>query len=277
MPELPEVETVVRGLRRRAIHRKTIESVSVNWARSIAGISPDKFVRSVIGRHITTIRRRAKFIKLELSGHLYMLIHLRMTGSLRVESSNLPADPYDRVILDFTGGQSLRFRDTRKFGRWYITDDPDQILGRLGPEPLSKDFTAELLIKMMRTRKRMLKPLLLDQNFISGLGNIYVDEALFAAGLHPCQIASELDQAEVIKLHHSIQSVLREGISRMGTSLGNGMVNFYSVSGRRGRNQDALQVFRRDGDPCRVCGRTIQRLIVGQRGTHICPHCQPAP
>lgn len=276
MPELPEVETVVRGLRRAKLHRKRICGVSVSWPRTLAGIEPKLFNDIVSGQHINRISRRAKFIVLRLSGDWFLLIHLRMTGSLRVEDTDSPIGAYDRAVLHFEDGRSLCFRDTRKFGRWYLTENPALILGHLGPEPLGKAFTCARFAEMILPRKRMLKPLLLDQSFVAGLGNIYVDEALFAAGLHPCRLANTLEPVDIEKLHTSIIAVLRLGISRMGTSLGGSSVNFYSVAGRRGRNQDALQVFRRDGESCLVCGRKIVRIVVGQRSTHVCLHCQPA-
>lgn len=277
MPELPEVETVVRGLRRAKLCGVRIAGSRVLWERTIAGVSPADFHAALDGVAIETIDRRAKYILMGLSSGQYLLIHLRMTGSLRVVAKETANDPHERVAILFADGRELRFRDTRKFGRWYLVDKPDKLLGRLGPEPLDRSFDDVTFVRMLRAHRRMLKPLLLDQSFLAGLGNIYVDEALFAARLHPCRIASRVPSVAARRLYVSIQSVLRLGIARMGTSLGQGAVNFYSVAGRRGRNQDALQVFRRDGEACPVCGTTIQRLLVGQRSTHVCPRCQPVP
>lgn len=277
MPELPEVETVVHGLRRAKICGHPIVDVRVGWARTLSGADPDAFSDYLMGTAVTAICRRAKYIVMPLTSGFSLLIHLRMTGSLRVQPASAPRDPYERVAVRFADGRELRFRDTRKFGRWYITKHPETILGKLGPEPLSADFTPALFIKMLRNHRRMLKPLLLDQGFVAGLGNIYVDEALFAARLHPCRIACTISAPAAKRLHQSIRDVLQLGISRMGTSLGHGAVNFYSVAGRRGRNQDALQVFRRDGEPCLACGQVIQKMQVGQRSTHYCPRCQPVP
>ncbi len=276
MPELPEVETVVRGLRRSKICDQPIIDVRVGWVRTLGGLDPGVFSARMVGAAISEVRRRAKYIVMPLTTGSTLLIHLRMTGSLRVQPAAARRDPYERVALRFADGRELRFRDTRKFGRWYLKDEPDDILGKLGPEPLSDAFTTELFYSMLCRHRRMLKPLLLDQGFLAGLGNIYVDEALFAARLHPCRIASTLSFTAAGRLHQSIQDVLQLGIKRMGTSLGHGSVNFYSVAGRRGRNQDALQVFRRDGEPCPVCGTVISRMLVGQRSTHICECCQPA-
>lgn len=277
MPELPEVETVVRGLRKADICNAVITGQRVGWERTLGGMSTEAFASHVTGATILRVTRRAKYIVMSLSTGWTLLIHLRMTGSLRVVSANELPELYERVALLFADGRELRFRDTRKFGRWYLTDAPERILGKLGPEPLSAAFTPEWLAERLRRHRRMLKPLLLDQQFIAGLGNIYVDEALFAARLHPCRLACMVRTPGARRLHQSIQSVLRLGISRMGTSLGDGAVNFYSVAGRRGRNQDALQVFRRDGEACPVCGTTISRIIVGQRSTHYCKRCQPVP
>jgi len=277
MPELPEVETVVRGLRQVRIQGVEMQGARVAWPRTVVGMTPATFAEEVRGHAITRISRRAKYIVLPLSSGKTLLIHLRMTGSLRVLAGDLPADPHERVALLFADGRALCFRDTRKFGRWHLLATPQRVLERLGPEPLSADFSAEAFVRMLQRKQRMLKPLLLDQSFLAGLGNIYVDEALFAARLHPCRIASSLRPADGVRLHGAIQSVLRSGIERMGTSLGRSSVNFYSVAGRRGRNQDALQVFRRDGEPCPVCGKTLQRILVGQRSTHVCTQCQPRP
>lgn len=277
MPELPEVETVVRGLQCAGICGLEIRATRVEWARTLAGLSPVAFDTAMRGVSIRCITRRAKYIVMTLSSGQTVLVHLRMTGCLRVVDAVAPMDPYERVALIFADGRELRFRDTRKFGRWYLLADPERMLGRLGPEPLEDTFTPEQFVDMLRKHRRMLKPLLLDQSFVAGLGNIYVDEALFAAGLHPCRIASTVHKVRARRLHQCIQAVLHLGIERMGTSLGTGATHFYSVAGRRGRNQDALQVFRRDGEACPVCGTTIRRIVVGQRSTHICTRCQPPP
>jgi formamidopyrimidine-DNA glycosylase len=181
------------------------------------------------------------------------------------------------VILDLDDGRSLRYRDTRKFGRWSLVKDPATVLSRLGPEPLDKGFTATDFVRHLRPRRGKLKPLLLNQEVLAGLGNIYVDEALFSARLHPERSCATLSDAQLRVLYRSIREVLRRGIRTGGTTLGSGQGNFYSVAGRRGRNQDGLRVFRRNGEPCGRCGTTIARTIVGQRSTHLCPQCQPAP
>ena len=199
-----------------------------------------------------------------------------MTGRLLIlppESDPLD-DPYVRVCCRLDDGRWLIFSDTRKFGRLYLVDDPQVVLGKLGIEPLDRRFTAAAFGHMVRARKRQVKPLLLDQTFIAGLGNIYVDEALWSANIHPLRPANSLSGAESTALHRAIRKVLRRGLKNMGTSLGSGRANFYSVARRRGRNQDRLMVFRRSGEPCPKCKTPIERIIVGQRSTHICNHCQ---
>jgi formamidopyrimidine-DNA glycosylase len=274
MPELPEVETVVRGLREADVVGRRILSMRASWERSLSGLSCRSFAARIRGRRIASIDRRAKYIVVRLDPPRWLLIHLRMTGSLSVKRADEPRDAAERVAMVLDDGRELRFRDTRKFGRWTLTDDPDAILGRLGPEPLSADFSVADFYASMQAHNRMLKPLLLDQHVLAGLGNIYVDEALWEARLHPCRLSRSLTRAESRRLHGAIRTVLQRGVDGMGTTLGDGMTNFYSVAGRRGRNQDSLNVFRRHGEPCPRCGRQLERIIVGQRSTHLCTGCQ---
>jgi formamidopyrimidine-DNA glycosylase len=197
-----------------------------------------------------------------------------MSGRLHLVSAATERLSHEHVTLSFEDGSELRFHDTRKFGRMYLTDDADAILRRLGPEPLEAGFTPQILFAGLQARCRRLKPLLLDQGFVAGLGNIYTDEALWEARIHPCRLSDSLSRRESRTLHAAIRKVLRRGLKNLGTSLGTGQANFYSVSRRRGRNRDELQVFRRTGEPCPRCETPIRRLIVGQRSTHICPKCQ---
>jgi formamidopyrimidine-DNA glycosylase len=277
MPELPEVETVVQDLLAANVVGKSIAAVRVSWPRTISGMTTRTFSRRLCEQRILDVQRRAKYIVIPTSGRQWLLIHLRMTGRLHVVPGSEPRLAHERVALSLKDGREIRFIDTRKFGRWMLLDDASGILGKLGPEPLAPTFKAEHLRAMLERHHRMLKPLLLDQHVIAGLGNIYVDEALWAAKLHPCAISSSVDPASARLLYRTIRSVLRRGVSSMGTSLGTGKGNFYSVAGRRGRNQDGLKVFRRQGEPCPRCDTIIERLIVGQRSTHICPNCQIAP
>lgn len=274
MPELPEVQTVVDSLKNLNLKGRRVMGARVYWPKTIAGMAPATFKKKIKGRSIREISRRGKFIVVSLSRDLSLLIHLRMTGRLKWAAANIKRNPHEHVILLFGNKMALRYQDTRKFGRFYLTSDPQEILGKLGPEPLSDHFTADRFHAMLQARQRLLKPLLLDQAFIAGLGNIYVDEALWKAGVHPLRVSSSLSKKEVAALHHAIPMVLQKGLANLGTTLGNGAGNFYSVAGRKGRNADELFVFRRTGEGCTKCRTPIQRIVVGQRSTHICPHCQ---
>lgn len=272
MPELPEVETVARDLRDAGLIGRTVTDAHVYWSRTIDRPSTDIFQSRIIGQQFEEIRRRAKYLVFTLSDDV-LLVHLRMTGQIILEDSTLPRRKHEHVILELDTDRHLRFHDTRKFGRWYLVTDPSDVLGKLGPEPLT-DLDAATFTDMLHSRRRQLKPLLLDQTFIAGLGNIYVDEALWAAKIHPLRRSHTLSEGEAHRLFEAIQTVLRRGIENLGTTLGTGRTNFYSVSGRRGDNAEALRVFRQTGEPCPRCGTPVERIIVGQRSTHICPDCQ---
>ena len=274
MPELPEVETVVRDLAESGLEGRTILRARVYWPRSVEGMTPAAFRDRLRNRRIERIRRRGKYIVMVVGGGWHLLIHLRMSGRLFFAPRAEPRDEHERVVFELDDGRTLRFHDTRKFGRITLTMRPQEKLRRLGPEPLEREFTARDFAQRLACRKGMLKPLLLNQQIIAGLGNIYVDEALFEARLHPKRRCSTLTAPELHALYRAIRKVLRRGIRASGTTLGAGQANFYSASGRRGRNQDGLKVFRRTGEPCPRCGAPIARLVVGQRGTHVCRECQ---
>jgi formamidopyrimidine-DNA glycosylase len=274
MPELPEVQTIVDDLCRAGIGGARIVAAEVFWRRSVAVPSVEDFRARLAGRTVAACRRRAKFIVFDLAGGGHLLVHLRMSGRLHLESAGTPREAHERVVLALDGARELRFHDTRKFGRMYLVDDDATVLGALGPEPLEAEFTARALGARLARHRRMLKPLLLDQTFLAGLGNIYVDEALWRARLHPCRAASTLGAREAAALFRAIRAVLARGIANRGTSLGRGESNFRSLEGRRGRNAATLQVFRRTEEPCPRCRTPIVRFLVGQRATHICPRCQ---
>jgi len=198
-----------------------------------------------------------------------------MTGKLLFQPVDHKPGKHDHVVFTLSDNRKLVFNDTRKFGRITLLEkgQEDQS-AKLGPEPLGKQFTAKWLFKELTHRSRQMKPLLLDQYFIAGLGNIYVDEALWEARIHPERISSTVTADEATNLHRAIQTVLRRGIRNCGTTLGKSDTNFYSVAGRRGRNADELKVFRRTGAPCPACDTPIKRIVVGQRSTHFCPMCQ---
>jgi formamidopyrimidine-DNA glycosylase len=277
MPELPEVETVVRGLRQAGIEAARIQDVAVLWPRAIAGMSAQAFAAALRGRAIRRLTRRAKYIVPELDDGRHLLAHLRMTGRFNVTPPGAPPAPHDRVVLHLADGRALRFHDPRKFGRFQLVNSAATALSHLGPEPLDDAFTDAALRARLAQRRRCLKALLLDQSCVAGLGNIYVDEALWLARLHPRRLASSLKRPEIARLRAAIQAVLRQGVAAGGSTLGSGVANFYGVAGQRGRNADQFKVFRRTGQPCPRCGHAIARLIVGQRGTHICPACQRLP
>lgn len=274
MPELPEVETIARDLNAAGIVGRTLTCAHVYWPGTIATPSAQDFCRLIERKTIAGVRRRGKFLVFDFAGGGNLLMHLRMSGRLHWVPEGSQRMAHEHVVLSFADGCELRFHDTRKFGRIYLTPDAERILGRLGPEPLDPAFTPQLFKKMMSNRNRRVKPLLLDQTFIAGLGNIYTDEALWEAKIHPQRPAAELTPQEDRVLHAAIRKVLRRGLKNLGTSLGTGKANFYSVGRRPGRNRDELKVFRRTGEPCPRCATEIRRIIVGQRSTHVCPKCQ---
>jgi len=274
MPELPEVQTVVNDLKEAGIVGNLIVGSQVFWKRTIDGTTPEAFGKRIKGKSILSIWRRGKFIGLDLNAGLYLLIHLRMTGRLLLVSADVPRTKHEHVVLKLDDQRQLRMHDTRKFGRFYLVSDPAIITGRLGPEPLAPDFKFKILSVRLGSRNRQIKPLLLDQNFIAGIGNIYADEALWEAKIHPQRISSSLKTNEVKALYKAIPKVLKQGLRNMGTTLGSGRNNFYSIAGHKGRNRDQLKVFRRQGLPCPRCKALIERILVGQRSTFICIYCQ---
>jgi formamidopyrimidine-DNA glycosylase len=275
MPELPEVQTIVNDLNAAELIGIPIIGAEVFWSRTIAEPSPRLFCQRIQGLRFTAIVRRGKYLLFKTDNNNTLLLHLRMSGRLHLVSAAMPRVKHEHVILSFNDKRQLRFHDTRKFGRMHLVNDPQRILSRLGPEPLGQGFTVKVLADRLKRHRRLLKPLLLDQAFIAGLGNIYVDEALWDAKIHPNRIAATLSMDEIRALHRAIPRVLKRGLKNLGTSLGTGATNFYSVGRHRGRNKDQLKVFRRTDLPCPRCKSTIQRIIVGQRSTHICKRCQP--
>ena len=269
MPELPEVETVVRALRQPLIGR-TIIGVRNDWPRHIGTPTLDEFRARIHGCTVHTINRRAKYLVFSLTNSETLIAHLRMSGHLAVLGEDEPSDKHVHTVFELDNGQELRFRDIRKFGRVYLVHDPNEILGKLGPEPLEPTFTPELLAERLNGRTRKLKPLLLDQHFIAGVGNIYADEALFYAKLYPTRHANTLNKEQIHALHNAIQKVLQMGIDREGAS-----IELYTKpDGSKGDMQNAVAVFRRTGEPCYECGRPIERIVLGGRSTHFCSNCQ---
>jgi formamidopyrimidine-DNA glycosylase len=264
MPELPEVETIARTLR-PALIGKTILSADLRWPRTLAAPSAAAFKKHLKGQRIESISRRGKFLDLQLSDS-HLLIHLRMSGDLLVVLGGYQPAKHDRLIAQLSEDTSLIFSDPRKFGRVWLVDDPAGIFRDLGPEPLSDAFTPDWLFSALRQRRRQLKPLLLDQTFLAGLGNIYTDEALHLAKLHPLSRSDSATRKQVSGLWQAIREVLEEGVRRNGASI--------DWVYRGGDFQNHFRVYGRTGEPCSVCKTPIERITVGQRGTHFCPHCQ---
>jgi formamidopyrimidine-DNA glycosylase len=268
MPELPEVETIARKLKPQLVG-KTIQDARLRWPRTLAFPGARKFSELVRGQVIQGVTRRAKYFILQLSD-FSLLIHLRMSGALLIKEGKIKPEKHDRLILNLIAKDgslsSLVFNDTRKFGRVWLTAHPEDVLGKLGPEPLSRRFTVEWLHGALHRKHRLLKPLLLDQTFLAGLGNIYADESLHLAKLHPLAASDSVTVEQAQALHEAICRVLKEGIRRNGAS--------FDWVYRGGEYQNHFRVYDRAGKPCPVCGTGIERIIVGQRSTHYCPTCQ---
>ncbi len=278
MPELPEVETIVRGLRGPLVGRK-FTGVRVGWENLVATPSVEEFVRGLVGQRILSVKRRGKYLAFALSGGGSLIVHLRMTGRLLIKNCGDELDKHDHLIFELDDGRQLpcscttgqlRFNNVRKLGRVYLVDDEDEIVGKLGPEPLDDDFTPTDFAALLSGRQSKVKPLLLNQRFIAGIGNIYADEALFAARIHPERKADTLTASEIERLYHAIRRVLAQGIRNRGTTFS----DYRDAEGREGGNQEHLRVFRRTGQPCPRCGTTIERTVVGGRGTYFCSRCQ---
>jgi formamidopyrimidine-DNA glycosylase len=274
MPELPEVQTVVNDLIAKRLIGKSVIGAEVYWHKIIANWKPSEFAEKIISQTVINIRRRAKYIIMDFKSGLHLLIHLRMSGRLYLVPTSAKRNKHEHVVLHLNDNRDLRFYDTRKFGRMILSENPDIFLKDLGPEPLNNEFTVAQFQKMLTAKKRQLKSLLLDQTFIAGLGNIYTDEALWNARLHPRRIAATLTPRKIKDLHSAIRFVLQQGIDNQGTSLGSGKANFTAAENRRGNNAKNLKVFHRTDQECPRCGTKIKRIIVAQRSTHICPKCQ---
>ncbi|HHX65971.1 MAG TPA: bifunctional DNA-formamidopyrimidine glycosylase/DNA-(apurinic or apyrimidinic site) lyase [Chloroflexi bacterium] len=273
MPELPEVEVVARGLRQDLVGDR-VRDVEVRWARTVATPSVDEFRRQLPGCSVTDVSRRAKFVVVTLSPR-YLLVHLRMSGRLLLggPDDRLADHRHARVIFELVSGRTLCLLDMRKFGRMYLVDDPEQIVGDLGPEPLDDAFTPETLAELLHGRRRQIKAALLDQRVVAGLGNIYVDEALWQAHIHPLQRASDLTFNQMVALHGAIRRVLLCAIANKGTTFR----DYRTPRNEAGQNLPALSVYGRAGESCLRCGREIVRAVMAGRGTHYCPYCQTLP
>ncbi|MDD9147895.1 DNA-formamidopyrimidine glycosylase [Sporolactobacillus sp. CQH2019] len=273
MPELPEVETVKRTLNELVIG-KTVEHVEIRWPKIIRRPQDaGEFARLMAGETLHHVGRRGKFLLFCFDSKV-LVSHLRMEGRYRLDRENVPVDPYTHVIFHFTDDTSLRYRDVRKFGTMHLFRKGEEWrmlpLKELGPEPFSNSFSAESLALSCRKTTRAVKPMLLDQRAVVGLGNIYTDEALFRARIHPLTPAADLTMPQIKTLHEAIVETLGEAVKMGGSTIR----TFVNSRGHAGFFQQKLQVYGRKGMPCPRCGTAIEKIKVGGRGTHFCPACQ---
>ena len=267
MPELPEVQTVVNELKNDLIADRIVHIKPI-WQKVLYNFKPNDIIIDGKENLIQDVTRRAKFIIIHF--HSYILaVHLRMTGKLFFSVSNL-IPKHTTAVLDLESGKKLIFQDTRKFGRIYLYPDLAPIHIRHGPEPLGKFFSPKWLHKALNKRKRNIKSLLLDQSFIAGLGNIYVDESLWASGIHPSSISNAIPERISRRLHGNIQKILSAAIAAKGTTI----INFSFLDGQSGRYANQLRIFSRHGQPCINCDQDIEKIKVAGRGTYICGRCQ---
>ncbi len=276
MPELPEVETIVCGLK-NAILDKKIEKVEVKEKKLISIPDKDSFIENTESNIIKDINRHGKYIVISLDNDKDLIIHLRMTGKLLLKNRDKGLDKHTYIIFQLSAGEEkidLRFNNMRKFGRLYLVDDNNWEqagnLSNLGPEPLSEEFTFNQFKNRFKNRSGVIKSLLLNQSFIAGIGNIYCDEILFEAGIHPERKADTLKKDELQKLYKAIKKVLKKGIEFCGTSI----KDYVNEKGDKGSFQEKLKVYMREGDKCVICGHKIKKIKIGGRGTHFCSNCQ---
>ena len=271
MPELPEVETVRKDLIRAGLPGRVIQSADLFWHRTLAVPSLKDFEMKIAGAKIKGLARRGKYLIFNLDKGC-LVMHLRMSGRIDFKSKAFDPRKHDRARLVFTDGAQLLFHDTRKFGRWYFTDDATKIVGKLGIEPLDKKFTAGWLAEKLKNKKRTLKPLLLDQSLVAGIGNIYADEALFEAKIHPRVMTHTLTFKQVRALNTAIKKVLRQAIRFRGSTLR----DFVDADGVVGSYRSRHKVYDRAGENCPRCKKhKIERIVLGGRSTCFCAVCQP--
>jgi formamidopyrimidine-DNA glycosylase len=271
VPELPEVETTRRDLEARLIGR-AISGVCFGPGSPppARDLSPDEMADALRGRRFERLTRRGKFLIAHLDQGDALVLHRRMTGNLVLRHRDDPPDPFTRAVIHLDDGTELRWTDQRRFGTWTLTHEPDAALNGIGPEPLDDSWTVADLAAALGGRTAPIKAVLLDQRRIAGLGNIYVDEALHQAGIHPLRPAGSLTHEETTRLHRAIPAVLRRAIELQGSSA----QHHVGGLGQRGSMQDEWRVFRRQGQPCLTCGTAIVKIRAAGRGTHYCPTCQ---
>ena len=270
MPELPEVETIKNELLPYVIGHR-IADITLLWERIVRQPSVEEFYSRLIGQEITGIARRGKYLIFSLTSGDLLIIHLKMSGSLLLKPASAPLERFTRAIIHLNNETVIFFRDPRKFGVMRLVADRNNIVGKLGPEPLEPDFTPQVLAQRLAKRKAPIKAVLLDQHFIAGIGNMYADEALFAARIHPLRASDSLSPDEIKRLHWAIQQVLWAGISNKGASTD----TYFRPSGERGTAHFQFQVAHRRGQNCPVCGTPLERIPIRNRGSYFCPNCQP--
>ncbi len=268
MPELPEVETIKNELAPHILGRR-ITGVTLLWEGIVRRPSVEEFRSRLIGRRLTGLARNGKYLSLRLSSGEVLVIHLKMSGSLLLKA-NSPDGRFIRAIIHLEDGIELFFRDPRKFGAMWLVGDEKLVTGKLGPEPLEADFTPEVLAQRLRNRAAPIKALLCDQSLIAGVGNMYADEALFAAKIHPLRPGGSLSIDEIKRLHKAIRQVLRAAIGNKGASV----LNYYRPGGELGTAHYQFKVAHRGGETCPNCGTPIQRIPIRNRGSYFCPKCQ---
>jgi formamidopyrimidine-DNA glycosylase len=273
MPELPEVETIRLALEPHLVGRR-FERVDINDPRLVRPFEPTAVAAELEGERVAALDRRGKYLVVRFESGRVLLIHLRMTGSLRhAAAGSLADDPHRRAVVKLDDGSDVAYRDVRRFGTWHLLE-PEEVdpylQQRLGREPLERAFTARRLAERLAGRKAPIKAALLDQRTVAGLGNIYVDEALWRAEVHPLRPAGTLDDDEIARLTKGIRQALRAGIAHQGASLR----DYSTPDGRRGRMQERFRVYGREGEPCPRCGTPIDKIRAGGRGTWYCPNCQ---
>jgi formamidopyrimidine-DNA glycosylase len=275
MPELPEVETVSQGLQKLALGCRIL-AVEVRHPGVIVG-SPERFATEVEGRTIVSVQRKGKALALELSSGneppRFLLVRLGMTGQFTVSARQTPLEPHTHVLLALGEREELRFRDVRRFGRIRscTREELEAVFGRLGPD--AQRVTEEQFLSAMRARRGAIKSWLMNQQLLAGLGNIYADESLFVAGIHPLAQPGRVSAPKGRRLFKAVRKVLEHAVKLQGTSFR----DYVDIEGRPGNYEQRLRVYQRTGKPCRRCGRPIRRIVIAGRSSHFCPHCQPRP
>ena len=267
MPELPEVETIKNELSPHILGRE-VTGITLLWEGIVKKPSVEEFRSRVIGQKITGLNRRGKYLLFSLSGGEFMVLHLKMTGSLLLDSND---DRFARAVFHLGDGTRISFRDPRKFGAMWLTEDAGTVSDRLGPEPLEASFTPGVLAKRLHHRVAPIKAVLLDQSVLAGIGNMYADEALFAAKIHPLRSAGSLSNGEIKRLYDAIRRVLQTAIGNKGASV----QNYFRPGGETGTAHFEFKVAHGLGKNCPNCGTPIKRIKVRNRGTYFCPKCQP--